>query len=284
MKKVTDGKRNGIQWTLWDQLDDLDFADDLPLLSHNQQQMQQKTEELFIESKTVGLSIHKGKTKVLKVNDKSNNPVKLENEAIEEVEAFTYLGSVVDKLGGTDADIKTRISKARGAFIQLNKVWKSREIGQQTKIRIFNSNVKSVLLYGAETWRTTKGNLHKIQTFVNTCLRKIMKIHWPEKVSNKELWQRTSQRPMEEEILRRKWGWLGHTLRNPANNITHQALTWNPQGKRKRGRPRNSWRRDLNKEVAETGMGWRQMVAAAQDRRRWRGVVNGLSTRRRDGP
>ena len=89
---------------------------------------------------------------------------------------------------------------------------------------------------------------------------------------------------MEEEILRRKWGWLGRTLRKLTNNITHQALIWNPQGRRKRGRPRNSWRQDLNKEVAETGMGWRQMLAAVQDRKRWRGVVNGLSTRRRDGP
>ena len=67
-------------------------------------------------------------------------------------------------------------------------------------------------------------------------------------------------------------------------NITRQSLTWNPQGKRKRGRPRNSWRRDLDKDVAETGMGWRQLVTAAQDRGGWRAVVNGLSTRRRDGP
>ena len=38
--------------------------------------------------------------------------------------------------------------------------------------------------------------------------------------------------------LKRRWGWLGHTLRKPNTNITRQALTWNPQGKRKRGRPK----------------------------------------------
>ena len=190
----------------------------------------------------------------------------------------------MDKLGGTDADIKARIGKARAAFIQLNNIWKSKEIGRNTKLRIFNSNVKAVLLYGAETWRTTKTNEHKVQTFVNTCLRRILNIRWPEKLSNVDLWQRTNERPIKEEVLRRKWGWLGHTLRKPENNITRQSLTWNPQGKRKRGRPRNSWRRDLDKDVAETGMGWRQLVAAAQDRGGWRAVVNGLSTRRRDGP
>ncbi|KAL1276316.1 hypothetical protein QQF64_035939 [Cirrhinus molitorella] len=35
MKQTTDGKKNGIQWTPWSQLDDLDFADDLALLSHS---------------------------------------------------------------------------------------------------------------------------------------------------------------------------------------------------------------------------------------------------------
>jgi hypothetical protein len=43
MKTITKGKRNGIQWTLLNQLDDLDFADDLALLSYNHQQMQEKT-------------------------------------------------------------------------------------------------------------------------------------------------------------------------------------------------------------------------------------------------
>ncbi|KAK7100270.1 hypothetical protein V1264_023251 [Littorina saxatilis] len=40
MKTTTAGRRNGIQWTLFDQLEDLDFADDLALLSHNHAQMQ----------------------------------------------------------------------------------------------------------------------------------------------------------------------------------------------------------------------------------------------------
>ena len=174
MKNVTDRNRNGIQWTLWKQLDDLDFADNLALLSHNRQQMQSKTEKLNEESKQLGLSIHKGKTKVLKVNSNSNEPIQLDEEPIEEVESFAYLGSIVDKVGGTDADIKARIGKARAAFIQLNNIWKSKEIGRNTKLRIFNSNVKAVLLYGAETWRTTKTNENKVQVFVNTCLRRIL--------------------------------------------------------------------------------------------------------------
>ena len=188
------------------------------------------------------------------------------------------------KSAQNDADIKTRICKARTAFIQLNNLWKSKEIGRRTKLRLFNSNVKSVLLYGAETWRTTKGNSKKIQTFINTCLRKIMNIRWPEKISNINLWQRTNQNPIDTDILQRKWRWLGHTLRKPQDNITRTALTWNPQGKHRKGRPKNTWRRDLSLDMTDMGMGWPQLVPAAQDRRNWRLVVDGLTFRRRNRP
>ena len=98
MKSVTNQKRNGIQWTLWSQLDDLDFADDLALLS-------QPSADLHHPSVQVGLKLNKQKTKILKINAGSDAPVILEGEELGEVESFTYLGSVVDKQGGTDTDV-----------------------------------------------------------------------------------------------------------------------------------------------------------------------------------
>ena len=59
MRAVTNQKRNGIQWTLWLQLDDLDFAHDLELLSQNHQQMQEKTSDLHHTSVQVGLTLNK---------------------------------------------------------------------------------------------------------------------------------------------------------------------------------------------------------------------------------
>ena len=59
MKTTTTGRNNGIQWTLWMQLDDLDFADDLALLSHNHSQMQYKTTLLETTSAGTGLKINR---------------------------------------------------------------------------------------------------------------------------------------------------------------------------------------------------------------------------------
>ena len=63
--------------------------------------------------------------------------------------------------------MKARIQKARVVFIMLKSFWSSKEFRKDTKIKIFNSNIKAVLLYDSETWRTTvalvkKGtNFHK---------------------------------------------------------------------------------------------------------------------------
>ena len=279
-KQSTAERKNGIQWTMWAQLDDLDFADDLALLSHTQQQMQEKTSTIATNSARLGLNIHRGKSKVMRVNSANTAPIMLEGEALEEVEEFTYLGSIVNKQGGTDADVRVRIGKARVAYLQLKNIWSAKDLAITTKIKIFNSNVKSVLLYGAETWRTTVNTTNKIQSFINTCLRRILQIHWPNTISNKELWERTSQKPADEEILQRRWRWIGHTLRKPATNTTRQSLKWNPQGKRKRGRPRNTWRRDWEADAKKMGYTWGQLEMLAQDRDAWRTLVCGLSPRR----
>ena len=91
-----------------------------------------------------GLHINRGKTKVLKINTTITEPVRLDDDLLEELNSFTYLGSVVDTQGGTDADVRARIGKARAVFLQLKNVWSSKDLTLQTKIRIFNSNVKPV--------------------------------------------------------------------------------------------------------------------------------------------
>ena len=65
---TTADRPRGIQWTLLSQLEDLDFADDLALLSTNHNNMQAKTERLNNFARQVGLKINTSKTQVLCVN------------------------------------------------------------------------------------------------------------------------------------------------------------------------------------------------------------------------
>ena len=165
-------RKRGIQWTFMTSLEDLDFADDLALLSHRIQDMRDKTRALEVQSAKVGLKINATKTKLMRIGTKRGDGVSVAGERVEEVDEFTYLGSIVSK-GGTDEDIQARIGKARQAFAMLRPIWRSTALTTKTKLRVFGSNVKAVLLYGSETWRLTKGLEQKLQVFINKSLRKI---------------------------------------------------------------------------------------------------------------
>ena len=142
-----------------------------------------------------------------------------------------------------------------------------------SRIRIFNACVKSVLLYGFETWLVTKEIQRKIQTFVNRFLRYILRIWWPNIISNEDLWKVTGQEDINAEIRKRKFGWIGHTLRKEDGEIPKAALLWNPQGNRKRGRPRNSWIRSV---IKEAGRSWNELSFLAADRQKWEGLIDNL--------
>ena len=105
MKTTITGRNNGIQWTLWTQLDDLDFAVDLALLSSNHNQKQDKTTLLETTSARTGLKINRKKTELMKMKTTANTAVTVGREPIGEMESFVYLGSVVYQQGGTDRNV-----------------------------------------------------------------------------------------------------------------------------------------------------------------------------------
>jgi hypothetical protein len=163
----------------------------------------------------------------------------LANKAIRRVHDITCFGSNVSEDGGTRKDVDTRIQKARGDFTRLKKIWMAHYANKDTKIKLFNVYVKSVLLYGCQTWLVTCEIQRKLESFVNRCLRYIMKIWWPRVTSNEKLWEMTSQININKEIRKRKFGWIGHTLRKDDSEPCKAALQWNLQGTRGMGRPRN---------------------------------------------
>ncbi|XP_063408979.1 uncharacterized protein LOC134692458 [Mytilus trossulus] len=227
-------------------------------------------------AKQTGLNINAQKTKSMRLNTNQQDCLKIDDSTVEDVQQFTYLGSIVSTSGGTDEDILARKKKAQQIFSMLKPVWRSNALRTSTKLRILNTNVKSVLLYGSETWRETAASIKSIQTFVNKRLRNILNIRWPNKISNNELWRRTKQQPTTQTIRARKWKWIRHTLRKKDTHITKQALEWNPQEHRKRGRPKNTWRRGLTTELSKIGKTWRETKRIAMDRKKWRETVVAL--------
>ena len=102
----------------------------------------------------------------MKIKTDDNQPSVIGIDDVETVDSFTYLGS--DK--GSTADTSARLKKARAAYYKLRKVWASSHYSRKMKLRIYKSNVMSVLLYGAECWKVNQNDGQRLNTFHNRCL------------------------------------------------------------------------------------------------------------------
>ena len=255
MHRTTEDQVRGIRWTPFSYLEDLDYADDIALLSHTHTHIQEKTQRLNTFAKQVGLNVSRKKTEIMALNATNTRPVQIDNEELRYADRFTYLGSIISKDGGTDLDIESRLNKARNS--------------------LYHSCVLTTLLYGSECWRLTEKDLSKPSTFHTKSLRRILRIFWPNVISNKDLFERYGTEPMATILMRRRWRWIGHVTRQEAS-IAKSAMHWTPEGKRKRGRPKITWRRTVEKEIKEMGKTWEGIKFMAKDRQMWREYVAAL--------
>jgi hypothetical protein len=84
--------------------------------------MQEKMNDINYESKKISLHVNLAKTEEMRINNKSNNTIILENLTIRKVADFTYLSSNVSEDERAIKDVNIRIRKARGAFFRLRKI------------------------------------------------------------------------------------------------------------------------------------------------------------------
>ncbi|KAL9986785.1 hypothetical protein ACROYT_G000981 [Oculina patagonica] len=99
------------------------------------------------------------------------------------------------------------------------------------------------------------GDEQRINVFHNKCLRRILKINWQDHVTTRELLEKAETELLSEEVKMRRWKMIGHILRRNRNSHTNIALSWIPEGKRRRGKPKTTWRRTVERE--RNSAGWR---------------------------
>ena len=131
------------------------------------------------EAAVTGLRTNVDETEMTRINSQ------------QEVDKSTYLSSIVSTTRGNGERNQslTGESKAYLQYPKTNMVWRSTILSAKEKPRIFNSNVKAVLQYGSETWFANSALSNRLQTFVNSCPRNILKIRWPEKKKKNQDWR-----------------------------------------------------------------------------------------------
>jgi len=234
-----------------------------------------------------GLSINVKKTNTMSVSKSANQrPYREEDnlettvygEYIEQVSKFTYLGSIICSDGTLDKEISVRIGKASGAFNQLNNIWKNRGIHLQTKMRIYKSAVLTIATYGCEVWNTTLTQNRRIESFHQSCLRRILKVRWFHRVRNVDVLAKARIKPIINFIAAKRLRWYGHVVRMPEGRMPGYLLDWIPKhGRRRQGKPRTTWMdavmSDVNTFSDRIGISGDQAKQMACDRKLWLQMV-----------
>ena len=244
--------------------------------------MKNKTDKLFSIGQQAGLKISRIKTKVMTINMPATTPVQLDKQDLCSTDKFTYLGSIVSIDGGAQKDIKSWLKKAGNAFRSMKTVWKSSQYTVNTKIKLYKTCILSEYLYRPEFWRTTKQATNRLPAFHTRSLQSILKIYWPDTISNNDLLSGCHHEDMATIIMRKRWRWNGHVLGREEGSIVRTSLYWTPEGKRKRGRPKSTWRRTVEAELKEMKHTQDTITKLVQNRNEWKLFVTALCVNRRN--
>ena len=239
MRKAIGGQEQDLGFTLTPRrsrrhptvvLTDLDYADDISLLSDSVEQAQELLNRVELECSKVGLRLNAKKTEVITYNLPEHPPLTTTGGTVlKEVNDFKYLGSWVNS---TEQDLKVRKALAWKALNGMTSVWNS-NLPRQIKLSFFFATVESVLLYGSECW-TLKPTLQKsLDGCYTRMLRAVLNISRNVHVTNQTLYEGIPR--VSDKVAARRMRLAGHCQRHqelPASKL----VLWEPtHGHRSRG-------------------------------------------------
>jgi len=122
-------------------------------------------------------------------NSKNHTPVNINVNGIqlEQVDQYRYLGVLITRDGRDENEIKCRIARARNTFNNLAIVLCDKRMNLQLRLRILRCYVWPLLKYAAETWTFKKALENKVNAFELWCYRRMLRIHWSDRVRNEEV-------------------------------------------------------------------------------------------------
>ena len=250
------------------------YADDTVLVADGAEKLQELLNEVVRASQERGLTVNKDKTKVMVASKRSDTPrvdILVNGVTLEQVNSFTYLGSVLAEDCRCITEIKKRIGIAKTAFNRMRNFLTNRKVSIVVRRRAVKTYIWSTLLYGAEAWTINKEMEKRLEAMEMWMWRRMMRVSWVERKSNEEVMRMAGvRRELMGAIRTRQMRFLGHVMRRGEyENVT---LTGFIEGGRARGRQRETFmsgiRRAMGGELSSASI--LQMTA---DRERWRSVV-----------
>ena len=204
-------------------LTDLDFADDLALVSENIESAADLLHSLERAASQIGLLCNEKKTEFLSSSNSDCSLKSLNNVNIKRVTDFKYLGLYIDD---SEKDFNVRKALTWKACNKLNKIWQS-NLPNALKLQTFKTLIEPILLYGSETWTMTRAMEKSIDGCYTNRLKRVQNLNW---VDHPTLAQIYKGLPRISDILAsRRLRFSGHCFR-AKEEIISNLLLWSPVG------------------------------------------------------
>ncbi|XP_039386731.1 uncharacterized protein LOC120401127, partial [Mauremys reevesii] len=208
-------------------LRDLLFADDCALNAGSEQEMQASMDKFAAACDNFGLLINIKKTEVMHQpapKAQHQEPtITVKGQKLQAVDQFAYLGSTLSRAVTIDIEVNCRIAKASSAFGGLlTNVWDRRGISLATKLKVYRAVVLTTLMYASETCTVYRRHARQLNHFHTTCLRRLLRIRWQDKVPETEVLSRAGLLSVHTLLMKAQIRWAGHVVRMPDNRIPKQ--------------------------------------------------------------
>ena len=133
-------------------INNLRYADDTALCAESHEEIVMLLNNINEEGKKKNMKLNAKKTKVMHIGKGQYVDIDIDGETLEKVLEFVYLGSCKTADGDCKPDIMRRIARAKAKMIELENIWRDRDLSKALKIRIMKVLVWTTVNYGAEGW------------------------------------------------------------------------------------------------------------------------------------
>ena len=252
------------------------FADGCALIVSTEADMQHSVNLFSVACTNFGLTISTKKTEVLhqpiSSSDQNKPSISVNGQKLSNVNRFTYLGSTLSQEVHIDDEINTRIARASSSFGRLQTtVWNRRGIKPLTKIKVYTAAILPILLYACETWTVYSRHEKRLNHFHMTCLRKILKIKWQDRIPDTEVLQQTNMPSIFTLLRKAQLRWAGHVVRMSEERLPKKIFFGEfAGGKRSQGGQKKRYKDTLKATMKNFAIDHENWESLAVDRAVWR--------------
>ena len=149
----------------------------------------------------------------------------MNGQKLQVVDKFTYLGRTFSRAVHIDDEVTARTAKVSVAFGRLRtNVWERNGIRLDTKLKVYKVVVMPTLLYACETWTVYQRHAKKLNHFHLSCLRKLLKIRWQDKITDTEVLKKAKMQSVHTLLKLAQLRWTGHVTRMSDERLPKKVL------------------------------------------------------------